>query len=140
MRPHGLVNLSSHHPPQSVTARTHVNSWLYTQTSKDILRRHLRCSYFDLIPFCVEILGVIMSANTEQIRQTLICIINSFRLKVAKDHVRNLSSPQKSILFLSSLLFNTNSFSERGTGNDLSQRRRNPRIKHRTIRKGLSFN
>ena len=37
-------------------------------------------------------------------------------------------------------VFNTDSFSERGTGEDLSQRRRNPCIKHLKIRKRLSIN
>ena len=46
----------------------------------------------------------------------------------------------ESVIFLSSLLFNTGSFSERGTGDDLSQRRRNPCIKHLKIRKRLSTN
>ena len=65
--------------------------------------------------------------------------LNSGWLKVAIDHISSLLPSQESIVVLSSLLFDNYSSSERGTGNDLSRRRRNPRIKYLKIRKRLSF-
>ena len=74
-----------------------------------------------------------------QVQRTLSCITSSSWLKVVIDHVSKLSPSQESITFLSSLLFNTDSPFDQGIEDDRSQRRRNPRIKHRKIRKSLSF-
>ena len=59
---------------------------------------------------------------------------------MAIDHISELPPSQEYVVFLSSLLFYTDSSSERGIEDDSSQRRHNHRIKHLKIRKRLSLN
>ena len=50
---------------------------------------------------------VVLQINTEQSRKVLKCIIGSSRTKVFVDQISNLSPSEKSVVFLSSLLFDT---------------------------------
>ena len=85
-----------------------------------------------MISSCIEILDVIsLRPNIEQ--------ISSGWLKVVINHISNLTPSRESAVLLSSLLFDTDSSSERGIRDHSSQRRRNPRIKYFRIREVSSY-
>ena len=125
--PNHLTNMLSDHRPQSLTARRCCVSILFlivqSQHSLKLfgnLEPHFVQTFQD---FSTGLLGLELSSGW---------------LKVVIYHVSNLPSSQESILFLSSLLFSTDSPFERSVDDDLCQRRLNPRIKHFNIKENLS--
>ena len=151
--PYGLIYLLSYHSSQFLIIWRHAiptqflgctlqilsepcNLFLYTNHRGTFHQRHLTCSQLDLIPSCIATLdAIILKGNTERIRQASCCIISFGRLTMAVYQKSKLSPSQESVVLMSSLLFNSDSPSGRGTGDDLSRRRDNPRIKHLKTRK-----
>ena len=92
------------------------NLFLY-KPSRTFHQRHLTCSQLDLIPSCIATLdAIILKGNTERMRQAFCCIISFGRLTMAVYQKSKLSPSQESVVLLSSLLFNTDSPSERCHG------------------------
>ena len=94
-----------------------------------------------MIPSDVEILDiVILQSHTDQIGESLYCFIGSGCTEILVDHVRNLSSSQESVVFLSTLFFDTYSLSKMYLRVvKLFYYRRNHRIKHIEIMEIVSL-
>ena len=74
----------------------------------DILRRYLSCCQQRLQPSCIEILKIIsLWRNIEEICKVKSCVMSAGCSKMTVDQISNLPSSLKSVVFLRSLLFNS---------------------------------